>query len=115
MISTRNVLHLVTGLCAEYDELRATIAEGAPEVPALVKARDQVRNHEKTVKELHKCYGDIRLLLTSLEMAAIDKWYSLTEAEQSRVEPVVGYEPWHGLIKRWKEKAADRIDQEDSE
>lgn len=115
MTSTRNVMHLVTALCAEYDELRATIAEGTPELQELQKMRDRVRNHDKTVGELHKCYNDIRLLQTALEMAAIDKWYDMTEVAQSRLEAIPGQEPWHALIKRWREKAVDRIDQEDSE
>jgi len=115
MISTRQVTTAVEGLARAYEDLCETVRNGSPELQELVSMRERVKNHDKTVRELHKCYNDIRLLQMALEMAAIDAYYRLTDEQQARLEQTPGKEPWHALTLRWREQAADRIEQEDSE
>ena len=109
---TKRLLGTVTEFCAELDEMRATVESGPPETAELVKLRDRLRDHDQMVDHYHTEMRVRRLADTALEMAAIDAYYRLSDAQQDKLKQHEGHEPWYEIQRQWRFAAQDRIDQE---
>lgn len=79
MKNTKYILEDITALCTEVEELRA-LANTVPEQAELQKLRDRLRDFDQLVSSYHKTCREAQILGRAIELAAIDKYYSLTDA-----------------------------------
>lgn len=114
MTNTKHLIKFVTDLCTEVEELRALV-NTVPEQAELQKMRERVREHDQTVRKLHDAWRELEIYRRALELAAIEKYYRLTDEQQDKLKQHDGREPWYEFEYSWRCKAEDDIDDNDWE
>lgn len=112
MKNTKHIIEDINALCVEVEELRALVST-VPEHAELQKMRDRLRDHDRMVGEYHKSCREVQILGRALELAAINRYYDLTEERAARVRQHEGHEPWYEFERYWKYEAEDDIDEQD--
>lgn len=109
MINTKHLIDDVTKLCREVEELRALV-NTVPKQAELQKMRERVREHDQTIDKLHTAWRELQVVCRALELAAIERYYRLTDDQMEKLKQHDGREPWYEFEYSWRCSAQDDID-----